>query len=133
GSSGGARPSGHPGRAAGGRWWRRFEPGRSPAHSTETVAEGANRYGSRPCRGGPEGPPLTLSDTPFHGAGSREVPMTATSLSLEDLLRPGYVRGTAVRDNAGAWRWSVRRHLVPVRDRLLREHPDRREAWLSAR
>ena len=59
--------------------------------------------------------------------------MTATSLSLEDLLRPGYVRGSAVRDNAGAWRWSVRRHLVPVRDRLLREHPDRREAWLSAR
>jgi hypothetical protein len=56
--------------------------------------------------------------------------MTAmsASASLEDLLRPGYAR-----DNAGAWRWSVRRHLVPVRDRLLREHPDRREAWLSAR
>jgi hypothetical protein len=50
------------------------------------------------------------------------------SAPLEDLLRPGYVR-----ESDGAWRWSVRRHLVPVRDRLLREHPDRREAWLSAR
>jgi hypothetical protein len=59
--------------------------------------------------------------------------MTATSASLEDLLRPAYVRQHADRDRAGAWRWSVRRHLVPVRDRLLREHPDRREAWLSAR
>jgi hypothetical protein len=54
--------------------------------------------------------------------------MTALTASLDDLLRPGHDR-----DNLGAWRWSVRRHLVPVRDRLLREHPDRREAWLSAR
>ncbi|HEX4687324.1 MAG TPA: hypothetical protein VH228_11110 [Nocardioides sp.] len=59
--------------------------------------------------------------------------MTATSLSLDDLLRPAYVRDSAVRDNSGAWRWTVRRHLVPVRDGLLREHPDRGEAWLSAR
>ena len=54
--------------------------------------------------------------------------MTAMTASLEDLLRPGHHR-----DNVGAWRWSVRRQLVPVRDRLLRDHPDRREAWLSAR
>ena len=55
--------------------------------------------------------------------------MTTLSTPLEDLLRPG-----AVRDHSlGAWRWSVRRQLVPVRDRLLRDHPDRREAWLSAR
>jgi hypothetical protein len=54
--------------------------------------------------------------------------MTATTPPLDDLLRPD-----TVHDNPGAWRWSVRRHLVPVRDRLLREHPDRREAWLSAR
>jgi hypothetical protein len=54
--------------------------------------------------------------------------MMAMSATLEDLLRPD-----SDRDNAGAWRWSIRRHLVPVRDRLLREHPDRREAWLSAR
>jgi hypothetical protein len=54
--------------------------------------------------------------------------MTAMTASLDDLLRPG-----PVRDNLGAWRWSVRRQLVPVRDRLLREHPVRREAWLSAR
>jgi hypothetical protein len=54
--------------------------------------------------------------------------MTAISTSLEDLLRPDCDRA-----NVGAWRWSVRRHLVPVRDRLLREHPARREAWLSAR
>jgi hypothetical protein len=54
--------------------------------------------------------------------------MTAMTASLDDLLRPGLER-----ENLGAWRWSVRRHLVPVRDRLLRDHPDRREAWLSAR
>jgi hypothetical protein len=54
--------------------------------------------------------------------------MAAATAPLEDLLRPG---GTRV--NLGAWRWSVRRHLVPVRDRLLREHPVRREEWLSAR
>jgi hypothetical protein len=54
--------------------------------------------------------------------------MTAMTAPLDELLRPGYGR-----DNVGAWRWSVRRQLVPVRDRLLREHPDRREAWLSAR
>jgi hypothetical protein len=54
--------------------------------------------------------------------------MTETTETLDDLLRPGHAL-----DNVGAWRWSVRRHLVPVRDRLLRDHPDRREAWLSAR
>lgn len=52
---------------------------------------------------------------------------TATA-TLDELLRPG-----RARTNPGAWRWSVRRLLVPVRDRLLREHPVRREAWLSAR
>jgi hypothetical protein len=54
--------------------------------------------------------------------------MTAITATLDDLLRPGHLP-----DDLGAWRWSVRRHLVPVRDRLLRDHPDRREAWLSAR
>lgn len=54
--------------------------------------------------------------------------MTATTPSLEDLLWPG-----CDRTQLGAWRWSVRRQLVPVRDRLHLEHPDRREAWLSAR
>ena len=54
--------------------------------------------------------------------------MTATTSTLDGLLRP-----VSVRDNVGAWRWTVRRRLVPVRDRLLREHPTRREAWLSAR
>jgi hypothetical protein len=54
--------------------------------------------------------------------------MTATMSTLGDLLRP-----VPARDNVGAWRWTVRRRLVPVRDRLLREHPSRREAWLSAR
>jgi hypothetical protein len=54
--------------------------------------------------------------------------MTATTAALEDLLRPG-----SDRRSLSAWRWSVRRQLVPVRDRLLREHPARREAWLSAR
>lgn len=54
--------------------------------------------------------------------------MPVMTASLDDLLRPG-----SPRDNPGAWRWSVRRRLVPVRDRLLRDHPDRRDAWLSAR
>jgi hypothetical protein len=54
--------------------------------------------------------------------------MTAVTATLADLLRPG-----RARDNLGAWRWSVRRRLVPVRDQLLREHPVRGEAWLSAR
>jgi hypothetical protein len=54
--------------------------------------------------------------------------MTATMSTLDGLLRP-----VSARDNVGAWRWTVRRRLVPVRDRLLREHPTRRETWLSAR
>lgn len=54
--------------------------------------------------------------------------MMTTTATLEDLLRPG-----SARDSLGAWRWAVRRRLVPVRDRLLREHPVRGEAWLSAR
>jgi hypothetical protein len=54
--------------------------------------------------------------------------MTTSTAALEDLLRPGSGRGSL-----SAWRWSVRRQLVPVRDQLLREHPARREAWLSAR
>jgi hypothetical protein len=33
----------------------------------------------------------------------------------------------------GGWRWSVRRHLVPVRDALEREHLDPDDGWLSAR
>jgi hypothetical protein len=54
--------------------------------------------------------------------------MAPTAGSLRDLLRP-----QPDRDNIDAWRWSVRRQLVPVRDRLVRERPHRREAWLSAR
>jgi hypothetical protein len=54
-----------------------------------------------------------------------------TATPLEDLLRPERVPDRP--ELVGAWRWSVRRRLVPVRDRLLHEHPHRREAWLSAR
>jgi hypothetical protein len=54
--------------------------------------------------------------------------MAATTDSLHDLLRPQHDR-----DSLDAWRWTVRRQLVPVRDRLLREHAVRREEWLSAR
>jgi hypothetical protein len=54
--------------------------------------------------------------------------MTAMTTTLDDLLRPA-----TARDNVGAWRWTVRRRLVPVRDLLRRELPSRREAWLSAR
>jgi hypothetical protein len=53
--------------------------------------------------------------------------MATTTGPLDGLLRaPGLAE-------AGAWRWDVRRHLVPVRERLLREHSPRRDAWLSAR
>jgi hypothetical protein len=62
---------------------------------------------------------------------AQTAPTALTAISLEDLLRPGHVPDRP--ESAGAWRWTVRRHLVPVRDRLLHEHPDRREAWLSAR
>ena len=55
--------------------------------------------------------------------------MTVLTTPLEDLLRPG----APGEHPLGAWRWSVRRQLVPVRDHLLRDHPARREAWLSAR
>ncbi len=54
--------------------------------------------------------------------------MVATTASLQDLLRPA-----GPREDVGAWRWSVRRHLVPLRDRLARERAHRRDAWLSAR
>ncbi len=54
--------------------------------------------------------------------------MAATTGSLLDLLRP-----QPDRDNVDAWRWAVSRQLVPVRDRLLREHAVHPEAWLSAR
>jgi hypothetical protein len=53
--------------------------------------------------------------------------MATTTGPLDELLRapkPG---------EPGAWRWDVRRHLVPVRDGLQREHSPRRDAWLSAR
>ena len=33
----------------------------------------------------------------------------------------------------GGWRWTVRRHLAPVRDAIEREHLDPADGWLSAR
>jgi hypothetical protein len=53
---------------------------------------------------------------------------TTTSTTLLDLLRPERVRA-----NVDAWRWTVRRELVPVRDRLLHERTPGRNVWLSAR
>jgi hypothetical protein len=53
---------------------------------------------------------------------------TTTNTALLDLLRPERVRA-----NVDSWRWTVRRELVPVRDRLLHERPAGRNAWLSAR
>ncbi len=43
------------------------------------------------------------------------------------------LRARAHAADPGAWRWNVRRHLVPVREGLSREHSHRRNAWLSAR
>lgn len=54
--------------------------------------------------------------------------MAATTDTLNDLLRP-----EQVHDNVEAWRWTVRRRLVPVRDRLHAEPLHKRDAWLSAR
>jgi hypothetical protein len=54
--------------------------------------------------------------------------MATTTDSFLDLLRPEHVH-----DNVEAWRWAVRRRLVPVRDRLHAEPLHRRDAWLSAR
>ena len=54
--------------------------------------------------------------------------MAATTDSFLDLLRPQHVH-----DNVDAWRWTVRRRLVPVRDLLVAEPLHRRDAWLSAR
>jgi hypothetical protein len=54
--------------------------------------------------------------------------MASTTGPLDQLLR---ARTHAA--DPGAWRWNVRRHLVPVRESLLREHGHRRNAWLSAR
>lgn len=54
--------------------------------------------------------------------------MATTTGPLDDLLR-----ARAHVDDPGAWRWNVRRHLVPVRERLQHEHSPRRNAWLSAR
>jgi hypothetical protein len=34
---------------------------------------------------------------------------------------------------AGGWRWTVRRHMGPVRDAIEREHLDGADGWLSAR
>ena len=54
--------------------------------------------------------------------------MPTTTDSFHDLLRPEHVH-----ENVEAWRWTVRRRLVPVRDRLHAEPLHRRDAWLSAR
>jgi hypothetical protein len=53
--------------------------------------------------------------------------MATTPGLLDDLLRAPEL------GEPGAWRWNVRRQLVPVREGLLREHSPRRDAWLSAR
>jgi hypothetical protein len=57
-----------------------------------------------------------------------EVPMATMTAPLDALLR-----ARAHSADPGAWRWNVRRHLVPVREGLQREHARRRNAWLSAR
>jgi hypothetical protein len=57
-----------------------------------------------------------------------EVPMATMTGPLDALLR-----ARAHTADPSAWRWNVRRHLVPVREGLQREHARRRNAWLSAR
>jgi hypothetical protein len=56
--------------------------------------------------------------------------MAAMTDTFHDLLRPEHAPHPAQVD---AWRWTVRRRLVPVRDRLMEEPLHRRDAWLSAR
>jgi hypothetical protein len=63
--------------------------------------------------------------------GSTIRPPVATAAALAGLLRALEAPVTATDE--GVWRWTVRRHMVPVRDALEREHLDPDDGWLSAR
>ena len=55
----------------------------------------------------------------------------STSTALANLNRA--LEAPAGVAEVGGWRWAVRRHMVPVRDALEREHLDPDDGWLSAR
>jgi hypothetical protein len=54
-----------------------------------------------------------------------------TAAALAELHRA--LEAPASTAEVGGWRWNVRRHMVPVRDALEREHLDPEDGWLSAR
>lgn len=63
--------------------------------------------------------------------GSTIRPPIATAAALAALHQALDAPATASEE--GGWRWTVRRHMVPVRDALEREHLDPDDGWLSAR
>jgi hypothetical protein len=58
-------------------------------------------------------------------------PPIATAAALAALHQALDAPVAATQD--GGWRWTVRRHMVPVREALEREHLDPDDGWLSAR
>ena len=58
-------------------------------------------------------------------------PPIATAAALAALVRA--LDAPVTTADEGVWRWTVRRHMVPVRDALEREHLDPDDGWLSAR
>jgi hypothetical protein len=55
----------------------------------------------------------------------------STAAALAGLQRA--LEAPASAAEVGGWRWSVRRHMVPVRDALEREHLEPDDGGLSAR
>jgi hypothetical protein len=67
------------------------------------------------------------SSTIGHSTGfpvSTVAALSGLHRALDAPVRAGHVE---------AWRWTVRRHLGPVREAIEREHLDPAEGWLSAR
>ena len=62
-----------------------------------------------------------------HPTAHRPVSTASALAALHDALE------APTPAEEGSWRWSVRRHMVPVRDALEREHLDPDDGWLSAR
>ena len=61
----------------------------------------------------------------------RSTPRSAPLLPWRGSTRPSTPPSPPPR--AGGWRWTVRRHMGPVRDAIEREHLDPADGWLSAR
>ncbi len=69
---------------------------------------------------------MTVSPT-----GPRTGTPIGTAAALVELHRA--LDAPCTVSEAGGWRWTVRRHLAPVRDAIEREHHAPADGWLSAR